>query len=347
MAGRPGTPPAADRDAAAGHHTGPWTPVDTLAVGRLLAWRLAENHQSELVRAAVAQKLGRRGRPAARRTIPADAPTVLGLHRCPGAGPGGRRGAVDGWRPSRRRRRGPPAGAGRWSGLAATRRPWPAGLEWLHRWRSGATATTGWWPARTSGGRPILANDPHLLVEFPSVWYEMHLVAAGLDVIGVTIPGVPFVVSATTAHRLGLHELRRRRPGLALERLDVGTEALHVSRRVAGREGDARGHSGSRPRRRAVRRLANAPRHRFSASPAWTGRRRPPGCHPVSGEPPSAQDRPTPCSGPAWTATSHRASKRLNRAERLGRHSLPPSIPSTRRRRTSSTPTSTATSATR
>jgi penicillin amidase len=31
-------------------------------------------------------------------------------------------------------------------------------------------------------------------MEFPGVWYEMHLIAAGLDVMGVTIPGTPFVV---------------------------------------------------------------------------------------------------------------------------------------------------------
>ncbi len=47
---------------------------------------------------------------------------------------------------------------------------------------------------RTASGRPLLANDPHLQLEFPGVWYEMHLVAAGLDVIGVTVPGTPFVV---------------------------------------------------------------------------------------------------------------------------------------------------------
>src|SRR5687768_11727055 len=35
-----------------------WQPVDSLAVGRLLAWRLAENHQSELIRAALAAKYG-------------------------------------------------------------------------------------------------------------------------------------------------------------------------------------------------------------------------------------------------------------------------------------------------
>jgi penicillin G amidase len=47
---------------------------------------------------------------------------------------------------------------------------------------------------RTASGRPLLANDPHLQLEFPGVWYEMHLVAAGLDVIGVTVPGTPFVL---------------------------------------------------------------------------------------------------------------------------------------------------------
>ena len=36
----------------------PWTPEDSLAVGRLLAWRLAENHQAELVRGALAAKFG-------------------------------------------------------------------------------------------------------------------------------------------------------------------------------------------------------------------------------------------------------------------------------------------------
>ena len=46
---------------------------------------------------------------------------------------------------------------------------------------------------KTKSGQPILANDPHLQIEFPSVWYQMHLVAADLDVTGVTIPGVPFI----------------------------------------------------------------------------------------------------------------------------------------------------------
>ena len=35
-----------------------WEPIDSLAVGRLLTWRLAENHQAELVRGALAAKFG-------------------------------------------------------------------------------------------------------------------------------------------------------------------------------------------------------------------------------------------------------------------------------------------------
>jgi penicillin amidase len=49
--------------------------------------------------------------------------------------------------------------------------------------------------ARTMSGKPLLANDPHLGLALPSVWYEMHLVAGSdLDVVGVTLPGLPGVV---------------------------------------------------------------------------------------------------------------------------------------------------------
>ena len=47
---------------------------------------------------------------------------------------------------------------------------------------------------RSVTGLPILANDPHLPFSCPSLWYENHLVAPGLDVYGVTFPGVPGVV---------------------------------------------------------------------------------------------------------------------------------------------------------
>jgi penicillin amidase len=46
----------------------------------------------------------------------------------------------------------------------------------------------------TASGRPILANDPHLEWGIPSTWYQVHLQAAGLNVTGVSLPGVPCVI---------------------------------------------------------------------------------------------------------------------------------------------------------
>ena len=46
----------------------------------------------------------------------------------------------------------------------------------------------------TASGKPILANDPHLEWAIPSPWYQVHLTAPGLDVIGVSLPGVPCVI---------------------------------------------------------------------------------------------------------------------------------------------------------
>ena len=48
--------------------------------------------------------------------------------------------------------------------------------------------------SRTASGKPLLANDPHLLVQSPSVWYEVHLRAPGIDVAGVSFPFAPGVV---------------------------------------------------------------------------------------------------------------------------------------------------------
>ncbi|MET1128621.1 MAG: penicillin acylase family protein, partial [Thermoproteota archaeon] len=48
----------------------------------------------------------------------------------------------------------------------------------------------------TASGYPLLANDPHLSLSVPPVWYEAHLVAndTGLNVYGVAFPGIPFIV---------------------------------------------------------------------------------------------------------------------------------------------------------
>ena len=48
--------------------------------------------------------------------------------------------------------------------------------------------------AKTATGKPLLANDTHLELSVPSIWYEAHLTAPGWNVTGVTLPGAPMVV---------------------------------------------------------------------------------------------------------------------------------------------------------
>jgi penicillin G amidase len=47
---------------------------------------------------------------------------------------------------------------------------------------------------KVAGGGAILAGDPHLPQTLPSVWYQVALSAPGLDVSGVSVPGLPAVI---------------------------------------------------------------------------------------------------------------------------------------------------------
>ena len=69
----------------------------------------------------------------------------------------------------------------------------PLHLPGLH---SGTPASNGWvvGGARTSTGKPLFVSDPHMPIVLPSMWYEVHLVAPGVDVIGAAYPGLPYVV---------------------------------------------------------------------------------------------------------------------------------------------------------
>ncbi len=61
---------------------------------------------------------------------------------------------------------------------------------------------------RTESGKPLLANDPHLALSAPAIWYFARLKAPAavwqgqslpaLDVMGATLPGLPFVVLGRT-----------------------------------------------------------------------------------------------------------------------------------------------------
>jgi penicillin G amidase len=48
--------------------------------------------------------------------------------------------------------------------------------------------------AHTVSGKPLLANDPHLELSMPDIWYAVHLTAPGWNLAGVALPGEPLVI---------------------------------------------------------------------------------------------------------------------------------------------------------
>jgi penicillin G amidase len=48
--------------------------------------------------------------------------------------------------------------------------------------------------AHSVTGKPLLSNDMHLGHQMPNLWYEAHLHCGALDVAGVSLPGMPYIV---------------------------------------------------------------------------------------------------------------------------------------------------------
>lgn len=80
---------------------------------------------------------------------------------------------------------------------------------------------------RTETGRPLLANDPHLQVAAPSIWIEAHLSAPAYEASGVALPFAPGIVIGRTAHHAwGFTNVGGDTQDLYLERLsEDGTSA--------------------------------------------------------------------------------------------------------------------------
>jgi len=145
----------------------PWTPVDSVAYGKLMAWVLSGNWASELLRAHLVSRFGPEGARVLMPAYPAEHPVVVPR-------------AAD-YTPFRA-----PAV------LAALDLAPPQGGVGSNNW-----AVAG---ARTTTGAPLLANDPHLDAAMPSIWYEMHLSGGGVDVAGSTFPGTPGVIIGHNEH---------------------------------------------------------------------------------------------------------------------------------------------------
>jgi penicillin amidase len=49
--------------------------------------------------------------------------------------------------------------------------------------------------SHTNTGMPLLANDMHLGLSIPSIWYENHLQAEDLHISGISFPGIPGIIA--------------------------------------------------------------------------------------------------------------------------------------------------------
>lgn len=54
--------------------------------------------------------------------------------------------------------------------------------------------------AKSASGYPLLANDPHLDLTLPAIWYQIQLISGDMNVCGVSIPGSPGVIIGFNKH---------------------------------------------------------------------------------------------------------------------------------------------------
>lgn len=149
----------------------PWTPADSLAIGKYMSWVLGGNMETELLLMAAVDKLGEAKAKEIVPSYPKDGITIL----------------KETWRNT--------------GGTADALEQVLALTDQAGKDRLGipgiGVGSNNWVVsgAMTRSGYPILANDMHLEIKAPSIWYQNHLKVPGqLNVSGVIFPGVPGVI---------------------------------------------------------------------------------------------------------------------------------------------------------
>ncbi len=144
----------------------PWRPQDSLAIGEYMAWINSVNLREELSFLRLAERLGNA---RALQLFPVD----VGVS--------------------------PPEDAASLPDyqslvVGADAAPVTAGLVSNLVLSGGASNVWAVHGERTANGEALLANDPHLGPSAPAIWYELELMAPGLHVAGLALPGVPLVL---------------------------------------------------------------------------------------------------------------------------------------------------------
>ena len=106
----------------------------------------------------------------------------------------------------------------------------PPGFPFGHA--SGYPGSNSWAVSgeRSETGKPFLANDPHLGLTVPSVWYFAHLSWPGRDLVGATFPGMPVVVLGHNGRAAwGFTNTGADTQDLFLEKLDPEDPARYLT----------------------------------------------------------------------------------------------------------------------
>jgi len=169
----------------------PWTPVDSLAIIKVMALRLSGGARNEVRRARTVLTL-----PADRVAdilpeYPAPASVVPGRAAID---PGSDRARAGGWDVAHLRGSCSAPGNAPCAGSSGGDDPLALALGLAPpphmAGASNAWAVDG---SRTASGKPILANDPHLWLSVPSVWHLADIRGGAISAIGGALPGAPLI----------------------------------------------------------------------------------------------------------------------------------------------------------
>lgn len=189
---------------ALGYEPDEWTPLHSVLVVRMLGWELNLSMWSDIVYADISSRVDSVRFQEILPYYPTDGPTIV---------PGGQRPepllqGVDANVRTDSIRHGAPEVSDSLQGIDTTRTATALqgvgqimDMEREYRQEIGldgpqigsnAWALSG---NRTESGRPMLANDPHLPHSAPCRWYQAVVAYGGRHLAGVTLPGIPFVIS--------------------------------------------------------------------------------------------------------------------------------------------------------
>ena len=185
-----------------GHDPEPWEPVHSLLVARLIAWELNLSWWTDITLGAIAERVGLLKAVDIVPSYPSDvAPTLP---------------------------------------EAAWRKQIPLASAFVRVGHAYAQAfgrisigggSNAWAVSsrRSATGHALLANDAHLQLSVPSMWYEMILSGGGYDVRGMSIPGAPGIVAGRNGRiAWGLTNLMADEADFYVERLDSASGSTYA-----------------------------------------------------------------------------------------------------------------------